>query len=863
MPSPLHVQSAQPSRLLRAAAVAEPQAVLANLGSSLVGLSAVEAARRLEQDGPNLLRPGPQAARFELVIRAVGNPLVVLLGLLAASSFASGDPAAGGVMIVLLGVAVGLRLVQEARAAAATRALRSMIAVHATVVRDGAAREVPIGELVRGDVIQLAVGDMVPADVRLVAAKDLAVTQAILTGESFPVEKHAAPESDSTQPPLTLGCIAYEGTSVAGGSGLAVVVETGRATLLGGIAATLDLPEAETAFDAGLRRFTWLMIALTVTMTALVILSSGLTKGDWWSALLFGLAVAVGLTPEMLPMIVTVCLSRGALAMARRRVIVKHLDSIQNLGAMDVLCADKTGTLTQDRIILERHCDLTLQEDPAVLTLAWLNSHFQTGLKNLLDRAILDHAAAHAAGWPDGFTKLDEVPFDFSRRLMSVVVAGPDGDPRLICKGAVEAVLDRCAAYEIDGHILPIAGGIPESLHAELRRLAGEGFRVLAVASRDLGRRESYSRADERELVLRGYLAFLDPPKDSAAAAIAALVRGGVAVKVLTGDDPLTSRAICAAVGLDATAFLDGGAIDALSDAELTAAARAATLLARLTPVQKQRVVRLLRAAGHVVGFLGDGANDAAGLREADVGISVDTAVDLARESADCILLDKDLRVLWEGVREGRRVFVNVLKYLRLGASSNFGNMLSMLGASWFLPYLPMTPLQILVNNLLYDLSQAPIPTDTVDDEAIARPRPWSLGQIARFILMVGPVSSIFDFTTFAILFHGFGCADPGRAAVFHSGWFVESLITQTLVIHVIRTGRIPFLQSHASLALTLTTAAVAIVGLWLPGSAVGHLIGFVPLPAGYWPLLALTVVAYGAVVYGVRAWLARRGWLA
>lgn len=863
MPTPLHVQAARPSNRLLAAAAADPEAVLASLGSSPEGLSAAEAARRLEVDGPNLPLHRRGSAGLGLVGRAVGNPLAVLLGVLSASSFASGDAASGGVMAALLLIAAGLRLLQEARATAAAAGLRSMIAVHATVIRDGTEQEVPISQLVRGDVVHLAAGDLVPADVRFLAVKDLSIMQAILTGESFPVEKHAAAESAPMPPPPALGGIGYEGTSVASGSGIAVVVETGGATLLGSVAATLEMPEAESAFDAGMRRFTWLMISLAAVMTPLVILINGLTKGDWWSAQLFGLAVAVGLTPEMLPMIVTVCLSRGGLAMSRRQVIVKHLDSIQNLGAMDVLCADKTGTLTQDRIILERHCNLALRDDSAVLELAWLNSHFQTGLKNLLDRAILEHGVSAGGGPPTGVTKLDEIPFDFSRRLMSVVISGPDGDPHLICKGAVDAVLARCSAYEVDGRQWPVSGGLPGPLEAELHRLATEGFRLLAVASGDPGRKVSYSRDDERDLVLRGYLAFLDPPKESAAAALAALINGGVAVKVLTGDDPLTSRAICAAVGLDATAFLDGGQIDALSDADLTMALRDVTLLARLAPLQKQRVVRLLRAAGHVVGFLGDGANDAAGLREADVGISVDTAVDLARESADCILLDKDLRVLWEGVLEGRRVFVNVLKYLRLGASSNFGNMLSMLGGSCLLPYLPMTPLQILVNNLLYDLSQAPIPTDAVDDEAIARPRPWSLAQIARFILLVGPVSSIFDGTTFAILLYGFGCSDPSKAAVFHTGWFVESLVTQSLVIHVIRTERLPFFESHASLALTLTTVAVVGVGLWLPTSPIGSLFGFVPLPAGYWPVLGVTVIAYGVVVYGVKAWLVHRGWMA
>jgi Mg2+-importing ATPase len=854
MTLPLHVQAASPSSRLLAAARAEPQDVLASLGSSLAGLSAPEAARRLERDGPNLPRHPTRGAGIGLVTRAVGNPLAVLLGVLSASSFAAGDTASGGVMVVLLVVAVGLRLVQEARATAAAASLKSMIAVHASVIRDGSEQDVPIGELVRGDVVHLAVGDMVPADVRFLAAKDLSIMQAILTGESFPVEKHAGVETDPTLPPPALGAIGYEGTSVASGSGLAVVVETGGATLLGSVAATLDMPEAESAFDAGIRRFTWLMISLAAVMTPLVILINGLTKGDWWSAQLFGLAVAVGLTPEMLPTIVAACLSQGAVSLAKRRVIVKHVDSVQNLGAMDVLCTDKTGTLTQDRIILERHCNVALHEDSGVLALAWLTSHFQTGLRNLLDRGILEYAAVHAVVPPAGELKIDEIPFDFSRRMMSVVVAGSDGHRRLVCKGAPDAILARCHAYELDGTVHPLGPDRLLPLEGEWERLAGEGFRLLAVASRSVDFQEGYSRADERDLVLHGYLSFLDPPKDSAAAAIEALIRGGVQVKVLTGDSEVVSRTICRAVGLDASTSLCGDDVERMSDSELLTAAQEATLLARLAPLQKQRVVRLLKEAGHVVGYLGDGVNDAPALREADVGLTVDTAVDLARESADCILLDKDLQVLWEGVREGRRVFANVVKYVRMGASSNFGNILSMVVASGFLPYLPMTPLQILTANLLYDCSQAAIPTDTVDDDVIARPQPWSTGRLARFILLVGPCSSLFDIVTFLTLWFAFGCSDPSRAALFHTGWFVESLVTQTLVIHVIRTERIPFLESRASLALTVTTAAVVLVGIGLAESELGALFGFVPLPAAYWPFLGMTALVYGVTVYRLKA---------
>ncbi|NCY02736.1 MAG: magnesium-translocating P-type ATPase, partial [Planctomycetia bacterium] len=706
----------------------------------------------------------------------------------------------------------------------------------------------------------LAAGDMVPADVRLVAGKDLFVSQAGLTGESFPVEKAAAAVATAGRSPLELESIAWLGTSVVSGTADAVVVATGRDTFLGGVSTAVAAPPPPTAFDRGLERFTWLMIAFVLVMVPLVFVLNGLLKGDWAAAFFFALAVAVGLTPEMLPMIVAVCLSRGAVAMAQRQVIVKRLDAIQNLGAMDVLCTDKTGTLTLDRIILERHCDVRLRDDPDVLRLAWLNSHFQTGLKNLLDRAILDHEAFRERVPHEGFTKVDEIPFDFDRRVMSVVVAGPDGRRTLVCKGAPESVYPRCAAYALDGAVRPLDAELLRSLGRECDTLSAEGFRVLALATRDVPPQPAYSRDDEHGLVLRGYVAFLDPPKDSAAAAVAALEAGGVRVKVLTGDNELVSRSVCRLVGIGTDAVLLGGDVERLDDVALAAAAGRATLMARLTPAHKARIVEVLRARGHVVGFLGDGINDSPALHAADVGISVESAADIARESADCILLEKDLRVLEEGVRAGRKVFVNVLKYIRMGASSNFGNMLSVLGASVVLPFVPMTPLQILANNLLYDCSQVPIPTDDVDPELIARPRPWAMRQISRFILCVGPCSSLFDFTTFALLWYGFGCDDPQRMPLFRTAWFVESLLTQTLVIHVIRTDRIPFLQSRASRSLSATTAAVMLVGAWLPGSPLGPLFGFVPLPAAWWPLLVATMLAYLAVTHAVKTWLVRRG---
>ncbi|MFM9059156.1 MAG: magnesium-translocating P-type ATPase [Planctomycetaceae bacterium] len=861
MPAPRFPPRIHASPRLAAAAAREPAAVLADLDSSPRGLSATDAARRLALHGPNALGGEEREPAWRVLARATANPLVILLAVLAVSELVAGDATAAGLMLAMAAIGVAIRFTQEWRADAAAADLRTMVRVHATALRDGAPVEVPLAEIVPGDVVRLAAGDMVPADVRLLAAKDLFVTQAVLTGESFPVEKFVtADTSGGTAPMLTAICCL--GTSVASGSAEAVVVETGRRTVLGSVATSLEAPESPTAFDVGVARFTWFMVGLVAVMAPVVFVVTGLTKGNWWEAFFFALAVAVGLTPEMLPMIVSVCLSRGAIGMARKRVIVRRLDSIQNLGAMDVLCTDKTGTLTMDRVILVRHCDVLLREDPEVLTLAWLTSHFQTGLKNLLDRAILEHETLREHVPHAGWAKLDEIPYDFARRMMSVVVATPDGGRRLVAKGSLESVTARATACAIDGAIRPLDAALLATLTAECSDLGAEGFRVLAVATRDVEVKPAYGRDDERDLVLRGYVAFLDPPKDSARAALEALLADGVAVKVLTGDAEAVSRRICHEVGLDTTHVLRGDQVDALDDAALAAAAGRATLAVRLDPAQKERIVRLLRSRGHVVGFLGDGVNDAPALKAADVGISVDTAADVARESADCILLDKDLRVLRDGVEEGRYVFANILKEIRMGASSNFGNVLSVLGASVLLPFVPMTPLQILTLNLLYDCSQVPIPGDTVDPELVARPRPWSLTQIARFVLLVGPVSSLFDFTTFVVLVVAFGCTDPARAPLFHTGWFVESLVTQALVIHVIRTNRIPFLESRASPALAAATVAVILVGLWLPVSPLAPVLGFVPLPGGWWPVLGLTVAAYVVVVHAVKTWLVRRGWI-
>jgi Mg2+-importing ATPase len=719
---------------------------------------------------------------------------------------------------------------------------------------------VPLEELTPGDVVKLSAGDMIPADVRILTCKDLFIIQASLTGESMPVEKTETPADITGRSPLELTNVCFLGTSVESGTATALVVATGLDTYLGAMSRALVGPPVETSFDRGIRRFTWLTIRFMAVMVPLVFLINGLTKGNWGEAFFFALAVAVGLTPEMLPMIVTVCLSQGAIAMSRKKVIVKRLHSIQNFGAMDVLCTDKTGTLTLDRVIIEKHCDVVRKEDDDVLALTYLNSHFQTGLKNVLDRAVLEHREIHAEINVPAWEKVDEIPFDFSRRLMSVVVETPEDTHRIITKGAPEEVFHRCSRFEMEGQLYPMDPILMDDLRLEYEALSEDGFRVLAVAYKDVPRKAAYSKADESEMVLRGYVAFLDPPKETAHPALEALRQHGVTAKILTGDNELVSKKICHEVGLPTEHILLGSQVEAMSDAQLAEEAETVTLFARLSPAHKQRIIQALQSKRHVVGFLGDGINDAPALRAADVGVSVDSAVDIAKESADVILLEKSLLILEQGVLEGRKVFANILKYVRMGASSNFGNMFSVLGASLFLPFLPMAPLQILTNNLLYDFSQVPIPTDDVDPELVARPRPWSMSEISRFILFIGPCSSIFDYTTYFLMLYVFGAWD--NPALFQTGWFVESLLTQTLIIHIIRTNRIPFLQSRASWPVIVTTAVVMLIGIWLPYSPVGPALGFQPLPHLYWPLILLTLLCYVTLTQMLKEWLLRHRWI-
>jgi Mg2+-importing ATPase len=688
------------------------------------------------------------------------------------------------------------------------------------------------------------------------------VTQATLTGESLPVEKNDTRENQTGRAPLELLNVCFLGTSVESGTGTGVVVETGLKTYLGSMSWSIARQQVQTSFDKGVSRFTWLMIRFMLVMVPLVFIINGLTKHNWQVAFFFAMAVAVGLTPEMLPMIVTVCLSKGAMIMSRKKVIIKRLNSIQNLGAMDVLCADKTGTLTMDRIILEMHCDVARQEDESILTLAYLNSYFQTGLKNVLDRAVLRHKEVHELLQIPDYQKIDEIPFDFSRRIMSVVVRTPEDVYQIICKGAPEEVFKRCTRFELDGEINPMDQLLIDELKMEYQSLSEDGFRVLALAYKNLDVKSTYSRLDESDLILRGYIAFLDPPKETAEPALKMMQKHGVSVKILTGDNELVAQKICREVGLSIDRPLLGSQVEEMSDAQLADEAEKTVLFARLSPAHKQRIIKALQSKNHVVGFLGDGINDAPALRAADVGISVDTAVDIARASADVILLEKSLLVLDEGVQEGRKVFANILKYIRMGASSNFGNMFSVLGGSIFLPFVPMAPIQILTNNLLYDFSQVPIPTDEVDPEQIAKPRPWSISEIARFVLFIGPCSSVFDYTTFLIMLIVFKCWDPAFAPLFQTGWFVESLLTQTLIIHIIRTNRIPFIQTRASWPVILTTAIIMLVGVWLPFSPIAGLLGFVALPPLYWPLLILTLVCYTLLTQGVKMYLLKKAWI-
>jgi len=828
-----------------------PEEILRKLNTSLKGLSETEVERRLEKYGHN--EPARKKRRTIIVqiLSKFVNPLVIVLLIIASFSLFFGQKISAVLVLLMAAMSVFLSFIQEHRAGKEAEKLSEMVRATATVYRNGRPREIKIREIVPGDVVELSAGDMIPADLRIISGKDLFINQASLTGESFPIEKIAAPSQSASNATSEFSNIAFMGSSVVSGTALGVVIKTGISTRFGELSRRISTMRTETSFEKGMRGFTWLMLRAMFFMVMFIFAINALRRGNIIESLLFSLGVAVGLAPEMLPMIVAINLSKGAIAMAKKQVIVKRLNSIQNFGAMDVLCTDKTGTLTLDKIVLEKHCDVIRQEDEDVLRYAYLNSFYQTGLKNILDRAILKYAKLPVKQ----FKKVDEIPFDFSRRIMSVVVA-MDGNDKLISKGAPEEIFKRCTRYELDGELLDMEDLILSDLKEEYDSLSAEGYRVLAIAYKDMEvKKEAYSREDEKDLILKGYVAFLDPPKPMAKEAIQALKNLGVELKVLTGDNELVTKKICSEVGLDVTHLVNGDHLDNLNDLELQELVKTTSVFARLAPLQKERIIKALRANKRIVGYLGDGINDAPALKASDVGISVNNSVDIAKESADIILLKKSLMVLEDGVIEGRKTFGNIVKYVKMGSSSNFGNMFSMTGGSLFLPFLPMQPIQILLNNFLYDLSQLAIPTDNIDKDYLLKPRPWNVTSIKRFMVIIGPISSIFDFLTYGVMLFVF----HARAPLFQTGWFIESLCTQTLVIHVIRTGKVPFLESRPSRFLILTSILIVSIGIIITLSPVAKFFGFVAPPPSYFAILFLIVITYLFMVQGVKTWFVRK----
>jgi Mg2+-importing ATPase len=826
-------------------------ALRAALGAGPDGLSDAAAAARLDAYGPNELRPPHRRAIAVEYLSRFSNPLVLILLAASSVSVLTGDAPSAGIIAVIVAMSVTLDFVQEHRAGRAAEQLRQSVAVRVSVLRGGAAVEIPADRVVPGDVVVLTAGDLVPADGRVLEARDFFVRQAALTGEPYPVEKFPGDLPEGRGLDQATNAV-FMGTSVISGTARVLVCRTGRATVFGGIAAALSDRTPPTAFERGTRQFGLLIMRLTLLLVLFVLFVNALLHRPPLDSLLFAVALAVGLTPELLPMIVSVTLARGALRMAERKVIVKRLASIQDLGSMDVLCTDKTGTLTEARVHLERHVDASGRDSPRVLELAYLNSAFETGIRSPLDDAILAHAEIDVRAW----RRLDEVPFDFERRRVSVLAER--GQERiLVVKGAPEDIWRLCAQVEADGgaELRPLDAGTRAQIEATFTQLSQAGLRTLAVAWKPVGPDHGHARVDdESALIFAGFAAFADPPKAGAADACARLARSGVAVKIVTGDNELVTQHVCAQLGIPVFGVLLGTAIAGMDEAALAAQAEDANLFCRVTPAQKNRIILALRARGRVVGYLGDGINDAPPLHSADVGISVDGAVDVAREAATLIMLEPDLGVLHDGVMEGRRTFANVMKYIMMGTSSNFGNMFSMAGATLLLPFLPMLPVQILLNNLLYDLSELPIPADSVDPEEVARPRRWDMGFVRAFMLTIGPVSSVFDFITFYVLLRVFAA----HAGLFHTGWFVESLATQVLVIFVIRTRGHP-MRSRPAPLLVATSLAVVVAAIVLPFLPVAGRLGFVPLPPGFLPVLAVLAFLYLVAVEGLKRWFYRR----
>lgn len=818
------------------------------------GLTHKEAEERLEKYGYNELASEKQKPVIIKFLENFKNPLVILLLVLGTVSFITGDARAAIVMYIMVALGVVLKFYQELKADESAEKLKAMVSTTATVIREGKPEEISLKEIVKGDVIHLSSGDMIPADLEIMFSKDLFVNQSALTGESLPVEKLVSDKKFDN--PLEDTKLCFMGSNVESGTAIGVVKATGMETYLGKLSSKLTEERPMTSFDKGINGFSMLMIKLIFILAPLVFLINGLAKGNWGEAFIFGIAVAVGLTPEMLPAIVTVNLTKGAMAMAKKKVIVKKLNAIQNFGAMDVLCTDKTGTITCGKVILQRALNIYGVDSKRVLKYGYMNSFYQTGLKNVMDEAIMRHEDADF-DISNNYEKIDEIPFDFIRKRMSVVIRNKRMEDVLICKGAVEEVLSLCNKYETKEGTEPFKGVMTEEISSIVRNLNEEGYRVLAIAYKILDYKKEYSVADESGLTLLGFMAFLDPPKETSKEAIEKFHKYNVDVKVLTGDNDIVTKKICKDVGLPVEKILLGSDVDNLSDEELGEVAETTQVFAKLSPMHKERIIKALQARNHVVGFMGDGINDAPALKTSDVGISVDGAVDIAKESSDIILLENSLLVLEEGVMEGRRVFGNIVKYIKMTASSSFGNMFSVLGASIFLPFLPMLPIQVLANNLLYNISQTAIPTDSVDDEWIERPRKWEIDDIKKFIICIGPISSIFDYTTYFVMLFLFNCW--GNPSLFQTGWFIESLFTQTLIIHVIRTNKIPFIQSRGSKPLMITSLIIAACGIVLINSPLASSFGFVKLPMLYYPILFLTLACYVVLTQIVKNWFIKK----
>jgi len=838
----------------------------AKLKTSVKGIDKKSAEDRLREYGPNELYHLKKLSLIQDIFGRMKNPLVVQLLVIAIISAIIGEYNSSVIVCFMILLSVGLSYILDSRSNSAVEALGKRVQPRTFVVREGDEEEIKTSEIVPGDVVILHAGSIVPADLRIFTAKDFFVSESSLTGESMPVEKNPDPAQEEIKSALELPNACFMGSSVISGTARAFVVNTGVNTIFGSLSERLGEKHVDTNFDKGIKSFTWLMIRFMIVMSALVFAIVGFTKGNWIEALLFALSVAVGLTPEMLPMIVTVNLAKGALNMAGKKVIVKKLPAIQNLGAINILCTDKTGTLTQDRVVLEKHVDILGNTSEDVLNYAYLNSFFQTGLHNLLDRAVIEHSDFDVSACK----LIDELPFDFQRRRMSVVVEYEE-DNVLICKGAVEEIYSCCAHYQIDDEIYPLIDMVRRDIFEEVEHLNRSGFRVLGLAYREFPREKTlFTVEDENQLILLGYIAFMDPPKDSALEAIKLLAKTGVRIKVLTGDNNLVTEKVCHDVGLNADRIINGGDLMNMNDEIFSKTVRENDIFVKLNPSQKERIVKDLRFQGEVVGFMGDGINDAPALRAADVGISVDSAVDVAKEAADIVLLEKSLLILEDGIIEGRKIFNNIIKYIRMGASSNFGNMFSVVGASYLLPFLPMQPIQILANNLLYDFSQTGIPMDDVDPELTAKPVKWEIGNIRRFMIFIGPLSSIFDYATFALLWYFYGVHvyfDPSTLPVeqeslvqlFQTGWFVESLLTQTLIVHIIRTRRIPFIKSRASLPMMMTTVSIMIIGIWLPYSPFAKFLGLVSLPNTYWLWMLAFLILYSVITHNVKVWFLKR----